>query len=129
MFTLVLVISVFFTVLHVQTQVTELFRMNKERQEEGYYMANFEFKMMGVVYWLDHGHYYTALSRLNQLHKQLTTREGLINVPKFTNKEAEMDFYLNLQNETTGAFMDDSYPYCTYNVKEKIYKCHYHYCQ
>jgi len=115
MFILVLVISVFLTVSHVKTQTTDLFRMNKELQEEGYFMADFEFKMMGMAYWLDHGHYYTALSRLNQLHKQLKTREGLIKVPKFTNKEEEFDFYLNLQNPRTGAFMDDSYPYCTYN--------------
>jgi len=110
-----MVISIFLTVFHIQTQIKDLFRMNKELQEEGYYMADFEFKMMGMAYWLDHGHYYTALSRLNRLHKQLESREGLIKVPKFTNKEDELEFYLNLQNPNTGAFMDDSYPYCTYN--------------
>lgn len=78
-------------------------------------MADFEFKMMGLAYWLDRGHFYTAFSRLSQLEKQLQTRVGLIKVPKFTNKEDELDFYLNLQNPGTGAFMDDSYPYCTYN--------------
>jgi len=78
-------------------------------------MADFEFKMMGMAYWLDHGHYYTALSRLGKLHKQLKTREGLIKVPEFTNKQDELAFYLNLQNPRTGAFMDDSFPYCTYN--------------
>ncbi|GBF34227.1 hypothetical protein DCCM_3339 [Desulfocucumis palustris] len=114
-FILALIISLFFTVLHVQSQITDLFRLNKELQEEGYYMADFEFKMMGMAYWLDHGHYHTALSRLNQLHRQLKTREGLIKMPKFKNKEDELDFYLNLQNARTGAFMDDSYPYCTYN--------------
>jgi hypothetical protein len=112
---LVLAISMFITVFHVKTQISDLFRMNKELQEEGYYMADFEFKMMGTAYWLDHGHYYTALSRLSDLHQQLETREGLIKVPKFTNKKEELDFYLNLQNPRTGAFMDDSYPYCTYN--------------
>lgn len=112
---LVLAISLFFSVLHVKTQIKDLFRMNQELQEEGYYMADFEFKMMGVAYWLDHGHYYTALSRLSGLQKQLKAREGLIKVPEFTNKEDELDFYLNLQNPNTGAFMDDSYPYCTYN--------------
>lgn len=115
MFILFLVISVFITVLHVQSQIKDLFRMNKELQAEGYYMADFEFKMMGMAYWLDHGHYYTALTRLDQLHKQLSTREGLIKVPVFASKEDELDFYLNLQNPRTGAFMNDSYPYCTYN--------------
>jgi len=104
-----------FIAFQVKTQVRELFYLNKELQEEGYYMADFEFKMMAMAYWLDHGQYYTALSRLNRLHKQLKAKEGLIKVPRFTDKESELEFYLNLQNPKTGAFMDDSYPYCTYN--------------
>ncbi|HBV86144.1 MAG TPA: hypothetical protein DEF42_05715 [Desulfosporosinus sp.] len=115
MFISIIISAVFLTTLHAQTQIRDLFRLNKELQEEGYFMADFEFKMMGMVYWLDHGHYFMALTRLDKLHEQLKTREGLIKVPKFINKEAELDFYLNLQNFRTGAFMDDSYPYCTYN--------------
>ncbi|EGW39134.1 hypothetical protein [Desulfosporosinus sp. OT] len=110
-----MVIAIFFSVLHVKAQIKDLFRMNKVLQAEGYYMADFEFKMMGMAYWLDHGHYYKALSQVSLLQKQLKTREGLIKVPKFASKEDEMEFYLNLQNPKTGAFMDDSYPYCTYN--------------
>lgn len=121
MFILTLGIAIFFTVINVRTQVKDLFRMNKELQEEGYYMADFEFKMMSMAYWLDEGHYITALSRLNKLHRQLKTREGLVKVPEFKDKKDEMDFYLNLQNPKTGAFMDDSYPYCTYNeITENI---------
>lgn len=112
---LVVAMFVFFMVNHVKTQITDLFRMNKELQEEGYYMADFEFKMMGMAYWLDHGQYYTALSRLGKFHNQLKTRDGLIKVPNFRNKQDELDFYLNLQNSQTGAFMDESYPYCTFN--------------
>lgn len=99
----------------IQTQVKELFRMNKELQEEGYYMADFEFKMMGMAYWLDHGHYYTAITRLSQYHRQLKAKEGLVKVPAFSNKEQELNFYLDFQNPKTGAFMDDTFPYCTYN--------------
>lgn len=128
MFISIRIISKFFTVLHVQTQITNLFGMNKELQKEGYYMADFEFKMLGMAYWLDHGHYYTALSRLNQLYKQLKTKEGLIKVPKFINKEDELNFYLNLQNSKTGAFMDDSYPYCTYNEPTENILSHLHAC-
>ena len=118
---LVLVISLLFTVFHVKSQVSDLFRLNKELQEEGYYMADFEFKMMAMAYWLDHSQYYTALSRIGQLHKQLTTRKGLIKAANFTNKADEMAFYLNLQNPRTGAFMDDTYPYFTYNeITENI---------
>jgi hypothetical protein len=36
-------------------------------------------------------------------------------MPDFTSKEEEFEFYLNLQNPRTGAFMDDSYPLCTYH--------------
>ncbi len=115
MFILVLAIFTVFTAFHVKTQIKDLFRMNKELQEEGYYMADFEFKMMAMAYWLDHGQYHTALSQLGKLHNQLKTREGLIKIPKFASKEEESDFYLNLQNPETGAFMDASYPYCTYN--------------
>lgn len=100
---------------HSFSLIPELFKLNKECQEEGYYMAEFEFKMLGFAYNLDKGHYLKAGSGIRALHKQLKTREGLIKVPIFTDKKQEMDFYLNLQNPRTGAFMDDSNPYCTYD--------------
>ncbi len=90
--------------------VSEMFKLNGRLQAEGYYMAEFEFKMLGCAYYLDKGHYITALSKLNELHKQLKSRESLIKVPDFANKKEEMAFYLSLQNPETGAFMDDSYP-------------------
>ncbi len=99
----------------IQTQVKELFRLNKILQEEGYYMAEFEFKMLGIVYYLDKGHYYLALSKLSHFLTQLQNKGNLIKVPEFKNKEEELEFYLNLQNPRTGAFMDDSFPYCTFN--------------
>lgn len=114
-FLILLIISGITVKNSTQTKVKELFRMNKELQEENYYMAEFEFKMLGIAYYLDKGSYCTALSRLNQLHKQLKTKEGLIKVPEFTSKEEELEFYLNLQNSKTGAFMDDSFPLNTYH--------------
>ncbi len=101
-------------VLHTKSQVKEMFRLNKELQEENYYMAEFEFKMLGISYWLDKGHYYTAIKKLNELHYQMKTREGLVKMPEFKTKEEEFDFYLSLQNPKTGAFIDDSYPLNTY---------------
>ena len=92
----------------------EMFQLNDELRAEGYYMGEFEFKMVGIVYYIDKGQYITAFSRLHQFHKQLKNREGLIKVPKFADKKEELDFYLGLQNSRTGAFMDDSYPLCTY---------------
>jgi hypothetical protein len=99
----------------IQTQVKDLFRMNKILQEEGYYMAEFEFKMMGIVYYLDKCRFGKAFSTLSRYHSQLKNKKILIKVPEFRNAEEEMNFYLNLQNPRTGAFMDDSFPYCTYN--------------
>ncbi|NLI92531.1 MAG: hypothetical protein GX434_10105 [Peptococcaceae bacterium] len=90
--------------------ISEMFQLNGKLQAEGYYMGEFEFKMLGCAYYLDKGQYFTALTKLNELHKQLKTREGLIKVPEFTDKKSEMEFYLSLQNPKTGAFMDDSYP-------------------
>ncbi|OPY57011.1 MAG: hypothetical protein A4E55_01870 [Pelotomaculum sp. PtaU1.Bin035] len=90
--------------------ISEMFKLNGKLQAEGYYMGEFEFKMLGCAYYLDKGQYITALQKLNELHKQLKTREGFIKVPDFTNKKEEMEFYLSLQNPKTGAFMDESYP-------------------
>lgn len=77
-------------------------------------MVEFEFKMLGIANYVDRGHYLQAYTTLNQLHKQLLSRDGLVKVPKFANKKEELDFYLSLQNPRTGAFMDDTYPLFTY---------------
>jgi hypothetical protein len=116
--TLALAITTLLVILglwgHSASRIPSLFRLNKECQEEGYYMAEFEFKMLGIIYLLDHGQYAKAVSSVERLHGQLKTRKGLVKVPKLADKGEEMDFYLGLQNPRTGAFMDDSYPYCTW---------------
>lgn len=94
--------------------ISEMFRLNGKLQSEGYYMGEFEFKMLGCAYYLDKGHYITAFSKLNQLHKQLKSKDGLIKIPKFANKKEELEFYITLQDPKTGAFMDSSYPLFTY---------------
>lgn len=101
--------------LNTKNQVKELFRLNKKIQEENYYAADFEFKMLGILYLLDKGHYYSAIRKINVLHHKMKTREGLIKMPDFKTKEEELEFYLNLQNPKTGAFIDDSYPLNTYH--------------
>ncbi len=104
-----------------QTQIKELFRMNKALQEEGYYMAEFEFKMLGIAYYLDKGQYYIAKNRLSEFHQQLKSKQDLIKIEDFDSKEAEIEFFLNMQNPKTGAFMDETYPYCTYwSVTENV---------
>ncbi len=105
----------------VKSQVKDLFRLNDDLKAEGYYMGDFEFKMLSFAYYLDKSQYVKAISGINRLHDELTTREGLLKLPPFASKEAEMEFYLNLQNPKTGAFMDDAFPYCTYNeVTENV---------
>jgi hypothetical protein len=108
------ILSVTFVSLNVKTKVKQLFKLNKALQEEGYYMADFEFRMLGFGYYLGKGQYAKSMTLLNRYHKKLTSRKGLIKIPKFKNNREETDFYLNLQNPGTGAFIDESAPYCTY---------------
>jgi hypothetical protein len=98
------IITGFIIKIRVQTQVKELFRLNKALQEEGYYMAEFEFKMLGFAYYLDRGFYSKAISQLSDYKKQLQSRKNLIIIPEFKNKKEELEFYLSLQNPRTGAF-------------------------
>jgi hypothetical protein len=110
-----------FISLHVKTQVKDLFRMNKELQEDGYYMGDFEFKMMSFAYYLDKGHYLKAILSVNTLHKQMKSKEGILQIPKFNTKKDELAFYLNLQDPDTGAFIEKKYPYLVYNeISENI---------
>lgn len=94
--------------------IPKLFRLNKQRQAEGWYMAQFEFKMVGLAYRLDRGEFLEAMSGLRSYHEQLETGKGLIKLPSFASKEEEMEFYLNLQDSATGSFMDTTSPYCTW---------------
>jgi len=95
--------------------VPKLFKLNKACQEEGYYMAEFEFQMLGFAHLLDKGRYWEAAAGIRKLHERLRTRSGLVRVPVFADKGRELEFYLGLQNPRTGAFMDDAFPYCTYD--------------
>ncbi|MGD9152736.1 MAG: hypothetical protein PVG30_03645 [Gammaproteobacteria bacterium] len=94
--------------------ISEMFKLNKECQEQNYYMGEFEFKLLGAVYWLDHVQHVKAVTKTYQYYRQLKTTKGLVKVPDFKNKQEELEFYLSLQNPKTGAFMDDTYPFCEY---------------
>lgn len=109
-----LLIGTSITIYRSFAAIPEMFRLNSQLRAEGYYMGEFEFKMVGIIYYLDKGDYMTAFSRFTQLHNQLKSREGLVKIPQFADKKEELSFYLNRQNPRTGAFMDDSYPLCTY---------------
>jgi len=129
---IVLIIAIFmillllsYTIYHTFSTVPKLFRLNNALAGEGYYTAEFEFKMLTFAYDLDHGHYLKAYRGINQLYSEMKNKTELIKVPGFKTAEEEYAFYLNMQNPKTGAFMDDSYPVFTYfeptmNVIEKL---------
>ncbi len=94
--------------------IDEAFNLNNQRNLEGYYTAEFEFKMLGAAYLFDRGDYVTAYRRFSTHFDQLKTADGLVKIPEFANQQEELAFYLGLQDPTTGAFMDASYPLCTY---------------
>lgn len=101
--------------LQTKNKIKALFKMNKALQEENYYMAEFEFKMLGIAYCLDKGAYRKGFGLLDRLYAQLSAKKNLIKMPAFASKAEELDFYLSLQNPNTGAFMDDAYPLCSYH--------------
>ncbi|MGV0875571.1 hypothetical protein V6767_00335 [Martelella sp. FLE1502] len=85
-------------------QVKAIFAANEELKEEGYYLSPFEFELLSVSYYLDTGQYLAGISRLNEIHHVMTSREGLVKIPAFTSPDEKLDFYRNLQNPETGAF-------------------------
>lgn len=92
----------------------QMFRRNAELKAEGYYQAEFEFKMEAALYHLNQGHYWKAYRTLRQIDHELESKEGLEKIPPETSPDQLMDFLLNRQNPKTGAFMDPSYPYFTF---------------
>jgi len=70
--------------------------------------------MLGCGYYLDKWHYWTAATKLRNIYKQLKMRNGLVKIPQFKDKNEEILFYLDRQNKTTGAFMDEKFPVFTY---------------
>ena len=77
-------------------------------------MVDFEFRMLGFTCLLDKGHFFEALNSLKKYYNKLKYRKGLIKIPYFINNKEEIEFFINLQNPNTGAFIDGSAPYCTY---------------
>jgi len=85
-------------------KVEEIFEANDTLKSEGYYLSEFEFEMLSVSYYLDKGRYLDGLCRLDQMHRKLVSREGLVKVPEFANPQERLEFYLDRQNPETGAF-------------------------
>ena len=85
-------------------KVEAIFEANEALKSEGYYLSEFEFELLSVSYYLDKGRYLDGLKRLDQMHRKLTTRDGLVKVPDFTDADERLEFYLDRQNPETGAF-------------------------
>lgn len=94
--------------------VPYLFRRNAELKAMGYYMAEFEFRMLGVVKKLSDGDYLDAYSTLHRLRRQMESGEGLARMPADPSAKARYEFLLSRQDPTTGAFMSPDYPTFTF---------------
>ena len=92
----------------------QMFRRNAELKAEGYYLAEFEFKMEAALYHLNEGSYWQAYQTLRRIDHELETKEGLQKIPPESSPEELMDFLIKRQAKETGAFMDPEYPYFTF---------------
>jgi len=103
-----------YQVSSISGAVPRLFKRNAELKRQGYYMAEFEFKMLGILKLLSDGDYLAAASAFRRLQRQMETGDGLVKSPVNASPGERMDFLLSRQDPVTGAFMDDSYPEFTY---------------
>ncbi len=107
-------ILVTYKAVKVKSEIKEMFKLNKELKAEGYFMIEFEFQLVGMGYCIDKGQYRKAQTILSDYHTKLVSKEGLVKIPDFKNNQEEIDFYLNLQNPRTGAFISETAPFCVY---------------
>ncbi|MBS1164792.1 MAG: hypothetical protein H6R00_817 [Proteobacteria bacterium] len=94
--------------------VPYLFHRNAELKADGYYMAEFEFRMLGIVKKLSDGNYLDAYSTLRRLRYQMESGDGMVKMPADTSAKARYEFLLSRQDPTTGAFMSPDYPAFTF---------------
>jgi len=106
--------------------VPRLFKRNAELKAQGFYMGEFEFKMLAVQHYLNEGSYAKAYLTLRHIRHEMETTQGLAKMPDGASPEQHMSFLLDRQDPATGAFMDPRYPLFTYyapteNVAEAIH--------
>ncbi len=106
--------------------VPRLFERNAELKAQGYYLGEFEFKMLAAQYYLNESSYIKAYLTLRRIRDEMETTRGLLRMPAGASPEQQMDFLLARQDPSTGAFMDPRYPLFTYyapteNVAEAIH--------
>ncbi|HPS68501.1 MAG TPA: hypothetical protein PLA48_11660, partial [Holophaga sp.] len=94
--------------------VPRLFRRNAELKAQGYYMGEFEFKMLAVQHEVNRGRYLEAIRVLRRIEREMADPGGLARMPVRATPEQQMAFLLARQDPVTGAFMDPRYPPFTY---------------
>ncbi len=94
--------------------VPRMFKRNAELKAQGYYMGEFEFKMVASQYCLKEGHYLEAYRTLRRISEELRSTHGLVKMKANATLEEQMDFLLDRQDPVTGAFMDRRYPLFSY---------------
>lgn len=56
--------SLYYFISKYKEGVPKMFQQNRERISEGYYMAEFEFEMVGILYLFDRGYYLRSFKLL-----------------------------------------------------------------
>jgi len=103
-----------FAVYSTIASVPKLFGSNGELKAQGYYMGEFEFKMVSSQYYLNEGRYLDAYQSLRRIRSEMQSRQGLRQFPDKATPEQQMAFLLDQQDPVTGAFMDRRYPAFSY---------------
>ncbi len=94
--------------------VPRLFRRNAELKAQGYYMGEFEFKMLASQYHMNAGRYLQAVRTLRGIKAEMQDVRTLKKMPSNATPEEQMAFLLDRQDPVTGAFMDHDYPLFSY---------------
>lgn len=94
--------------------VPQLFKRNAELKALGYYMGEFEFKMVASQYYLTEGRYLESYRSLRRIDAEMKGLQGLNKMSDKTTPEEQMAFLLEQQDPVTGAFMDHGYPAFSY---------------
>lgn len=110
----VALLAVGLTVRSTVKSVPRLFRLNAELKAQGYYMGEFEFKMLSSQYHMNAGRYLQAVRTLRGIEAEMRDTRNLKKMPANATPEQQMAFLLDRQDPVTGAFMDRDYPLFSY---------------
>jgi hypothetical protein len=94
--------------------IPHLFDRSAQLKAQGYYLGEFEFKLLAVQYYLNEGSYWTAYRTLQRIRREMETTQGLVKMPHGASPAAMLAFLRDRQDPATGAFMDARYPFFTF---------------